>query len=102
MKLLFVVFVVCSIPIIFPFIFYYLKVGPSNKKCPKCGKEGFEVYEELIGQYTEMERVKDETKDRNGRVISTTTRQVPVTRSRYYKIYRCKNCGYKEREQHER
>lgn len=61
-----------------------------------------EVGERIKEKYSTNKKVVDETKDKNGKVVSKYEHYVPVIKEVRERVYRCKFCGYEKTEEYER
>ena len=65
-----------------------------NKKCPKCKKIGLKkIGEEEIDRQHTKRRVENAVRDSSGKVVRTTSKEIPVVRITYLVKYKCKYCG---------
>lgn len=66
----------------------------ESKRCPECKKLGLELENKVeIDRYDTTKKVEDVDKDKNGKVIRTIEKTLPVTMVVYEEYYKCKYCG---------
>ena len=86
-----IICIILAIVVIFLIVFASI----LSHMCPKCKKIGLEYLgSRNIDTYISTKTVVDEVKNKDGKVIKTIEKTIPITKLRFEKEYKCKYCGH--------
>ncbi len=87
--------IIIAFAIVITIVIVAIFINAQSMKCPNC--KGYELeYEKRVEKerYDTTKMVKDEVKDRDGKLITTIEKILPITIVVYEEYYKCRNCGH--------